>query len=182
MTERTKQRGEHSHLSRADIVQMAGDSSTAGDRIGYPGRLTPPLGTLPRAQNLLVTGRPNCHVSRVMQRWSSRQVLALGFGLLLAVGTVVSAVQASDMALDLATSGCVDAAGAICCDDRGVDAGDAYGGACLPICAGSACGVIPSRITLKTADQPQMLVPTHPASLGRASSPDPYPPRPIDLV
>jgi hypothetical protein len=117
-----------------------------------------------------------------MKRWSSRHVLALVFGLLLAVGTVVSAVQASDMAVDLATSGCVDTTGAICCDDCGGDDGDVYTGACLPICAGGACGVIPSRITLKTADQPQMLASTHPASLGRAFSPDPYPPRAIDLV
>ena len=154
--------------------------STAGDNIGYPGRFTPPLGTLPRAQNLLVAGRQNCHVGRVMKRWSSQQVLALFFGLLLAVGTVVSAVQASDMALDLATSGCTDSAGAICGGDDGD--GDVFTSACLPICGGGACGVIPSRTTLNTADRPRMLTPIHPASLGRASSPDPDPPRTIDLV
>lgn len=117
-----------------------------------------------------------------MKRWSLQQTLALVFGFLLAVGTVVSAVQASDMALDLATSGCVDSLGASCCNDCGGYDGDVYTGACLPICAGGGCGVIPSRTTLKTADRPQMLVPTHRASLGRVSSPDPYPPRPIDLV
>lgn len=117
-----------------------------------------------------------------MKRWSSRRILALVFGLLLAVGTVVSAVQASDMTLDLATSGCADATGAICCDDSGGADADVYAGACLPICPGGACGVIPSWTALKTADKPQMLAPAHPASLGRASCPDPYPPKPFDLV
>ncbi len=117
-----------------------------------------------------------------MKRWSSRQVLTLVFGLLLAVGTIASEVQASGMALDLATSGCVETTGAICCDDCGEADGDFFTSSCLSICAGSACAVMSSRITLKTADQPQMLAPTHTASLDRAPSPDPYPPRPIDLV
>lgn len=101
---------------------------------------------------------------------------------MLAVGTVVSAVQASDMALDLATTGCADTTEAICCDDCGGDDGDLYTGACLPICAGGACAVIPARTLLKVADQPEMLALTQPASLGRAFWPDPYPPRPSDLV
>lgn len=122
------------------------------------------------------------HLVAAMKCWSSRRILTLVFGLLLAVGTVVSAVQASDMALDLATSGCVDTTGAICCDNCGGDDGDVYAGACLPICSGGACGLIPSRITLKMADQPQMLASTHPASLGRTSCPDPFPPRPFNLV
>lgn len=105
------------------------------------------------------------------------------FGLLLSAGAVVSAVQAGEMALDQALSGCVDSAGASCCDDSGGDAAeDAYGAACLPICAGGASGVMPSRTMVNTADRPPVLAPVYPASLGRAFSPDPDPPRTIDLV
>jgi len=118
-----------------------------------------------------------------MKRWSLQQTLALIFGLLLAVGTVMPTVQASEMALDLTMSGCMDSVVASCCDDCGGDAEDAYAGDCLPICAGGgACAIIPLQRTLKTAGQPQMLAQFHPESRGRASFLDPHPPRTIDLV
>ena len=59
-----------------------------------------------------------------MGRWCSRRILALVFGHLLAVGTVVPPVQAGDMAPDLTPMYCVDATGAICCGDCGGDDGD----------------------------------------------------------
>ena len=104
------------------------------------------------------------------------------FGLLLAVGAVVPAVQAGDMAPDLAPMNCVDATGVICCGDCGDDDGDVNADSCLPICAAGACAVIPARTLLSVADQPPMLAPIQPASHGRVSSPDPDPPRTIDLV
>ena len=117
-----------------------------------------------------------------MGRWCSRRILALLFGLLLAVGTVVPAVQASDMAPDLATMNCVDATGAICCGDCGGADGDVNADPCLPVCTAGASAVIPAPTILSAADQPQMLAPIQPASRDRASSPDPDPPRTIDLV
>lgn len=142
-------------------------------------------GRVPTSQRLhpLVAGRNNCHVSRDMKRRSSQWILALVFGLLLAGGTVASAVQAGDTAVDLTTSGCVDTAGSICCDgcSSGND-GDTYGNNCLPTCTCGAYGVLPSGITLETSDQQQMLISTHPGAPDRASLPDPYPPRTIDLV
>ena len=114
-----------------------------------------------------------------MKHWSLRQVLALVFGLLLGAGTLVTAVQAGDMALDLATSGCGDSVGTTCCG--GGDDGDVYTSSCLPICAAGASGVIPSQTTRNTADRQQVLALTHPASLGRVSAPAPGPPRTIDL-
>ena len=117
-----------------------------------------------------------------MKRSYSRQILALVLGLMLAVGTVVSAVQASDMAFDPATSSCVDSMGSICCDDCDKADGNIDASACQLVCMAGACAVMPSRITLKTADQERGPVPTHLASLDRSSSPEPNPPRPIDFV
>ncbi len=116
-----------------------------------------------------------------MKRWSSHQALAIVFGLLLAVGTSVSAVQASDMALDLATSGCTDAMGSSCCDDCGGDDRDSNAGACLSICMNNACGVIPTEAALKAADQSAPSIPNLPESPSVTSPPDPFPPKLTDI-
>lgn len=135
------------------------------------------------AFNPLVTGQNNCHVSRDMKRWSSRRILILVFGLLLAGGTVVSAMQTGDMAFDMTTSGCVDTAGAICCDNcSGGNDEDTSGNNCLPTCTSGTYGVIPSGVTLEMADQQQMLISTPTGLPGRVSLPDPYPPRTTDLI
>jgi hypothetical protein len=121
-------------------------------------------------------------LTTVMRRWFSRPILALTFGLLLAVGSVVSAVQANDMVLSSATSGCMDASAAKCCDNCGSDDSVFYKGFCLPTCTGGTFGVLPVRTTLATANQPVMLDTTWPTSFSLAFSPDPDPPRPLDLA
>jgi hypothetical protein len=116
-----------------------------------------------------------------MKRWPLRQVLALMLGVLLALGMSLSAVQASDMALAMAATG--GAGSDDCSSGCGGDDGgkDAKAMTCAAVCIPPAVAVLaptPSVAFDHTANvqsEPDSLLPDW------ASSPDPYPPRSIDL-
>ncbi len=114
-----------------------------------------------------------------MNRWSSRQVLALALAVLLGLGMSLSAAQASDMATKITASGSMNAPGSSSCDGCGGDDGDAKAGMCLPICTGSSFAVIPSGLFLKIIDRSKARTVDLTVSQGQSSRPDPYPPRPF---
>lgn len=144
-----------------------------------------------RASDSICAG---CHLSfsgfdailrRVMKRRLARQFLALLFGIVVILGTSLSAVQAGDMAVKMATASGMDASGHGDCNGcNGSSAGDdgAKAMVCPPVCVAPGAGILPQI-------GPEMIVPisvTHSLPrearlVGSASAPDPYPPRPSDL-
>ena len=120
-----------------------------------------------------------CHIPQTMQQWTSRQVLTLFLGLFFALGTTLSAIQASDMAVKMAMSSDMDTSGDVGCIacGSGGDEGSTAPNTCSPVCTISA-GMIPLY------GFPEMPAPTLVSPLsgnqswyGRASSPDPHPPK-----
>ncbi len=111
-----------------------------------------------------------------MKRYSSQHIIALLLGVFLALGMSLSAVQASDMSIDMAMSSDMD-----CCSDCGNGSdGDRNGGACLSVCTTPSPAVLPPAVTVKTAEAPNLPLLDYQSTYGQASSPDPYPPRPHD--
>ena len=111
-----------------------------------------------------------------MKRCSSRQIIALLLGVFLALGVSLSAVQASDMAFDMAMSSDME-----CCGDCASESDcDRNGGACLSVCTTTSPAVLPSAVTVKAAVALNMPLLDYQSTYGQASSPDPDPPRPHD--
>src|SRR3546814_15564431 len=81
-----------------------------------------------------------------MKRWVPRQLIALILGVVFALGTVVSAVQAADMAVEMSTAAVMGAAMAP--DDCGAACGgddEASGtGSCVIACPASFQAVVPA--------------------------------------
>ena len=119
-----------------------------------------------------------------MKRWAPRQLIALILGVTFALGTIVSAVQAADMAVEMSTGAVMGAAmapdscGGACGDDD-----EAAGtGSCVMACLSSFQAVVPAAgpIVLTAARATRPLGEF--ASAGRSSHPDPYPPKPVNLI
>src|SRR3546814_20154861 len=85
-----------------------------------------------------------------MKRWVPRQLIALILGVVFALGTVVSAVQAADMAVEMSTAAVMGAAMAP--DDCGAACGgdDAASGtgSCVLACPASFQAVVPADGTV----------------------------------
>ena len=115
-----------------------------------------------------------------MKWWSLRPVFCLMIGVFLALGLSLSAAQAADMAVKMATAAHMGAPGG--CDGcDGGDEGAAMTGPCLPMCTGTGLAVLPAGLTVNSMGVSQALIPGSRVLHERAPSPDPYPPRPIDL-
>lgn len=116
-----------------------------------------------------------------MKRWTPRQLIALVLGVMLALGTTLSAVRAADMAAKMSAAA---AMGAAMPDDCGGGCDDdaAGAGSCVMVCPNSAQAVVPaaSPIVAIDAREPQPIGEF--ASAGRSSHPDPYPPKPVILI
>ncbi len=111
-----------------------------------------------------------------MKRYSSQHIIALLLGVFLALGMSLSAVQANDMAINMAMSSDMDG-----CNDCGNGSdSDRNGGACLSVCTTPSPAVLPPAVTVKTAEAPNLPLLDYQSTYGQASSPDPYPPKPHD--
>jgi hypothetical protein len=116
-----------------------------------------------------------------MARWRLRQIFALALGLLVALGTSLSAAQAGDMAArmamasDMAGSGHAGCGG---CDDGG----SAKDMPCAPACiAPASAATLPQGWSVTIRQTPDLSTRPYLHRLGRAPAPDPTPPRPSDL-
>ena len=119
-----------------------------------------------------------------MKRFAPRQLIALILGVVFALGTVVSAVQAVDMAVEMSTAAVMGAAMAP--DDCGAACGgddEASGtGSCVMACPTSFQAVVPAAGPVVLTDATAMRPLGEFASAGRFSHPDPYPPKPVNLI
>jgi hypothetical protein len=115
-----------------------------------------------------------------MKRWAPRQLIALILGVMFALGTVASAVQAADMAVEMSTAAVMGAAMAP--DGCGGDDEAAGTGSCVVACPSSFQAAVPAvgPIVLTAARATRPLGEF--ASAGRSSHPDPYPPKPVNLI
>lgn len=119
-----------------------------------------------------------------MKRWVPRQLIALILGVMFALGTVVSAVQAADMAVEMSTNAVMDtAAGPDGCGGAcGGDDEAASTGSCVVACPTSFQAVVPAAGPDVLTDAGAMRPLGEFALAGRSSHPDPYPPKPINLI
>lgn len=99
-------------------------------------------------------------------------------GVFLALGMSLSAVQSSDMAAKMAMASDMGDSGMAGCNAcGGGDDGKTKTGACTPMCTASASAMLPVASVATAPETNKQLAPSVPSSRGRASSPDPYPPR-----
>lgn len=121
-----------------------------------------------------------------MSGWSFRHVFMLMLGLSVALGMGLSAVQASDMMLKMSMASDMGASGHDDCN-RCSGSSTRDDGAkvmvCPPACVASVAAVLPhtgsATVALVVMNRPP---PKDVLLFGRASPPDPYPPRSVDLV
>lgn len=118
-----------------------------------------------------------------MMNWSLRQVFALALTVFVTVGLGASVVQASDMAVKMATSSGMSVNGhGDCHDCGGGTSGKSKAMVCTVACVAPVSVafpqigqmIFPDRATL-SPDKTDLL-------FGSTSPPDPFPPRSIDLV
>ena len=105
------------------------------------------------------------------------RVIVTILALFVGTGMVVSAVQASDMAVKMAAAGDSGSFGANGCTACGGDDGNGNQADCLPACVAASLGLLPSTVVvaLNAAGSPR----TSPYAAPRGSSgiPEPSPPR-----
>lgn len=116
-----------------------------------------------------------------MKRWSSRRVFALFLGVFLALGMSWSAVQAGDMTVKMALASDMGDPGQGTCNGCGDDGGTNAAN-CMPICAASSPALPPVEFVAFATPADDPPIPGFRRSHGRASTPDPYPPRSTDPV
>jgi hypothetical protein len=95
----------------------------------------------------------------------------------------LSLVQAGDMALKMTMSsdmGAMADSGCQGCPSNGD--GDGKPTPCLPLCIPASAALLPDGFVPAVAPRSRASAERYPLLTGRTSLPDPYPPRPIDLV
>lgn len=119
-----------------------------------------------------------------MKRWTSRQLIALVLGVMFALGTTLSAVQATDMAVKMSAAVAMGAVAAPdgCGGGCGGDDDAAGAGSCVMVCPNSVQAVVPAAGAIVTIDAREPRPIGEFASAGRSSHPDPYPPKPVILI
>jgi hypothetical protein len=114
----------------------------------------------------------------MMRRWQFRQAYVLMLGLLVALGMSLSAVQASNMAADMAMSGHqMSASGSGSCNGCNDGAGGAKIMVCDATCVAPATATVPQSPALlieRPVDRP---LSPGPALSGWTASPNPHPPK-----
>lgn len=118
-----------------------------------------------------------------MKHWSSRQFIALFLGGFLALSMSLSAVHASEMAVQMAMAGDADMSGQGDCDGcggRGDDSVDAV--TCSPMlsCSGMAA-LLPAAGVLTVSQTIKQVAPVSGVARDLTAPPDPYPPRSLSL-
>lgn len=109
-------------------------------------------------------------------------MFALMLGVFVTLGISLSTVQASDMAVKMASASAMgDSGDGGCggCDGGGNDG--AKGMACAAVCAAPVLAVVPQAFSLTLAQTLRPPMRPYPFLQGAAFSPDPYPPRSYDL-
>lgn len=121
---------------------------------------------------------------QAMKHWAPRQLITLILGAMFALGTVVSAVQAADMAVEMSTGAVMGAAMAPdgCGGACGGDDEAAGTGSCVMACPTSFQAIVPAAGPVVLTDATAMRPLGEFASAGRSSHPDPYPPKPANLI
>lgn len=116
----------------------------------------------------------------MMKHWSSRQIIALFLGVFLALGMSLSAVQAGEMAVQMAMAGDVDMSGQGDCDGCGDDSVDAV--TCSPMlsCSGMAA-LLPAAGGLVATQTIKQVTPVSGVARDLTAPPDPYPPKSLNL-
>lgn len=112
----------------------------------------------------------------------SRRVIALLVGVFLIFGGTLSVAQAGDMSTKMAMSAVMSDSGSGTCGDCGGTTGGKKSTHCIPMCApvhGAAVLPIGSAIVAPKAIVSSL--PEYEFGRGCSFSPDPYPPKPIDL-
>ena len=116
------------------------------------------------------------HIHMTMQLRPARRLFALLLGFVFALGISLSAVQASNMTVQMALASAMGVSGhdgcGGCTDDHG-----AQSGTCQPACTVAAVGILPSVAVVAKSPVLQLPSPADLYSSGRASLPDPSPPR-----
>lgn len=119
-----------------------------------------------------------------MKHRAARRIVALCLGVFLALGMSLSAVQAGEMAVQMAmmtsdagASGQSDCDG---CGDSGDDRADAL--TCSPAlnCSGMTA-VLPTGLGLAATGTTKLIIPVSGAARDLIAPPDPYPPRSLDV-
>jgi hypothetical protein len=119
-----------------------------------------------------------------MKRWLARQLIALLLTVFVTVGVSLSTVQASDMTVKMAMVSDMGAPGHGDC--QGCPSGGNNDGMkampCATICVAPVLAVLPQVTAMALVQKPGSLMAVRVALLdGRASPPDPPPPRPTDI-
>lgn len=119
----------------------------------------------------------------MLKHWSARHVIALFLGVFLALGMSMSAVQASEMAIQMAMSTDADTSGQGDCDGcggSGDDSTDAVTCSSVSTCAGMTA-LLPGTDGLAVFQIIKQGTPVSDVAGDLAAPPDPYPPRSLNL-
>lgn len=118
-----------------------------------------------------------------MRYWSLRQVRVSLFAVCVIMGMSLSTVHASNMAAERAITADIDVSeydGYQGCSHGGGDYG-MKSVACAALCATPVLAVFPQEAPVLSVQRPASFAALYPLLLGRASPPDPYPPRPSHI-
>lgn len=117
-----------------------------------------------------------------MQSWSARQILVLLLAVFVTTGMALSAIQASEMTAKMAVASDMGASGHDGCKSCPNGSGDngVKAMTCGAVCVASVLAVLPQAAPVLAVPKPVAFVADCSHLHGRASSPDPYPPRSTD--
>ena len=114
-----------------------------------------------------------------MKLWSVRQVLMLLLAVFVTTGMDLSAVRAGNMTAKMAMTSDMDVSGHDRC--QGCLSGSGDDGmkamACVAVCVTPLLAVLPQTAPVLAAQKRVSFAARYPLLYGRASPPDPYPPR-----
>jgi hypothetical protein len=121
------------------------------------------------------------HLRILMKHWSSRRIVALVLGVFLALEMSLSAVQASEMAVQMAMASDAGASGQGDCDGCGSDDDAANAVACSSVLNCSSVALLPVECGLAVIKPAKLFIPISGVARDLTAPPDPYPPKSLDL-
>ena len=117
-----------------------------------------------------------------MSRWARHKILVLLLGVFVTLGMGLSAVQASTMAFKMPMSSEMGSTGHGNCGGCGASGDDAKAMVCMPACVAPVPALLPQADAKELAPSPVAFPLQEFLLTSRAYPPDPYPPRPNDLI
>lgn len=115
-----------------------------------------------------------------MKRSSLRKAIVLFLGVFLILGAALSAVQMGETAVQMVAMDSSDTLGPGGCNGCGDDDAD-LAGTCLPMCVSASAALLPSDHLMMVSEKSAPLYPKSTVSHERVFTPDPHPPKFIDL-